>query len=189
MLLLASLEAKRVFSLRPYPISKSYSNSISCQKRLKSRVFCGLHILIRGSTICSCRICHRSYILTTLVLHTQYLLTKVIRTRYLDPGQCLAVLRSPRKSNCVDYYPIGLTDIALDVVSVQYSCDVLHSTANPSQTPMPLIMVVKPDPSVEERLIFCSEKSLQNMYRRLKWTSTAIALVNPDTTECAANIL
>ena len=81
------------------------------------------------------------------------------------------------------------TDILSYVVSVQYSCDVLHSTANPSQTPMPLIIVVKPDPPVEERLMFRSDTSLQNMYPRPKWTSTAIALVNPDTTECVADVL
>ena len=56
------------------------------------------------------------------------------------------------------------TDIVSFAASVQYNCDVLHSTANPSKTPMPLIIVVKPDPSVEERLMFRSDTSLQNMY-------------------------
>ena len=46
------------------------------------------------------------------------------------------------------------TEIVSCVVSVQYNCDVLHSTASPSQTPMLLIIIVVPDPSIPERLMF-----------------------------------
>lgn len=97
---------------------------------------------------------------------------------------------SPQKGKSVRLLPDKSdTDILLYVVSVQYNCDVLHSTANPSQTPVFLIIVLKPDPSIAERLMFRSDTSLQNMYPRLKWTSTAIALVNPDSTECAIAFL
>ena len=81
------------------------------------------------------------------------------------------------------------TEIVSCVVSVQYNCDVLHSTASPSQTPMLLIIIIVPDPSIPERLMFCSNTSLQNMYPKLKWTSMATALVKPETTECAADVL
>ena len=46
------------------------------------------------------------------------------------------------------------TDIVSCVVSVQYNFDVLHSTANPSQTPMLSIIITVPDPSIPERLMF-----------------------------------
>ena len=55
------------------------------------------------------------------------------------------------------------TDIELCVASDQYSCDVLHSTASPSQTPMLLMITVTLDPSIPERFMFNSVTSLQNM--------------------------
>ena len=54
-------------------------------------------------------------------------------------------------------------DMVSFVVSVQYNFDDLHSTASPSQTPVLLIITVLPDPSILERLMFCSNTSLQNM--------------------------
>ena len=54
-------------------------------------------------------------------------------------------------------------DIVSDVASVQYNSDVLHCTANPSQTPVLLMIVVMPDPSMSERLMLPSDTSLQNM--------------------------
>ena len=55
------------------------------------------------------------------------------------------------------------TDIVSYVVSVQYSCDALQSTAGPSQAPMPVIIVVVFDSSMRKRLMFLSVTSLQNM--------------------------
>lgn len=81
------------------------------------------------------------------------------------------------------------TDILSFVVSVQYNWDVLHSTASPSQTPIPVIIVAVLAMSMWKRLIFCSNTSLQNMYPKLKWTSMATALVNSKTTEFTADIL
>ena len=75
------------------------------------------------------------------------------------------------------------TDILLYVVSVQYNWDVLHWTANPSQTPILVITVVVFSSSIRSRLMFSSVTSLQNMKPRLKWTSIATALVRPGITE------
>ena len=75
------------------------------------------------------------------------------------------------------------TDILLYVVSVQYNWDVLHWTANPSQTPILVITVVVFSSSIRSRLMFSSVTSLQNMKPRLKWTSIATALVRPRITE------
>ena len=75
------------------------------------------------------------------------------------------------------------TDILLYVVSVQYNWDVLHWTANPSQTPILVITVVVFSSSIRSRLMFSSVTSLQNMNPRLKWTSIATALVRPRITE------
>ena len=80
-------------------------------------------------------------------------------------------------------------DIVSCVVSVQYNSDVVHWTANPSQTPILVIIVVILEPSIPERLMFCSDTSLQKIYPMLKWTSSATALVNPVTTECTADVL
>ena len=75
------------------------------------------------------------------------------------------------------------TDILLYVVSVQYNWDVLHWTANPSQTPILVITVVVFSSPIRSRLMFSSVTSLQNMKPRLKWTSIATALVRPRITE------
>ena len=99
-------------------------------------------------------------------------------------------LSSPKDNKLRSFLPAKSdTDIVSCVVSVQYNCDVLHCTASPSQTPMLLIIIVLPDPSIPERLMFCSHTSLQNMYPKLKWTSMATALDKPETTECAADVL
>lgn len=99
-------------------------------------------------------------------------------------------LSSPKESKLLWLLPDKSdTDIVSEVISVQYNCDVLHSTANPSQTPMLLMIIVTPDPSIPERLIFRSCTSLQNIYPKLKCTSMAIAPVKPETTECAADVL
>ena len=71
------------------------------------------------------------------------------------------------------------TDILLYVVSVQYNWDVLHWTASPSQTPILVMIVVVFASSIQNRLMFRSVTSLQNMKPRLTWTPIATALVRP----------
>ena len=97
---------------------------------------------------------------------------------------------SPKESKLCRLLPDKSdTDIVSKVVSVQYNRDALHSTANPSQTPMLLIITVTPEPSMPERLIFRSFTSLQNKYPKLKCTSIATALVKPEIIECVADVL
>ena len=55
------------------------------------------------------------------------------------------------------------TDMVFCVVSVQYSCDDLQSTASPLQSLMPVIIVVVFAVSMWKRLMFWSITSLQNM--------------------------
>ena len=76
----------------------------------------------------------------------------------LSPEETRARLLLPDKSD---------TDMVSCVVSVQYNSDLLHSTANPSQTPTVVMIVTIFDPSTLERLMFCSNTSLQKMYPKL----------------------
>ena len=114
-----------------------------------------------------------------------------ISTHPLSGSRAMSLgLSNPKESTLRGLFPAKSDiDIVSDVVSVQYNSDVLHCTANPSHTPILLIIVVMPDPSMPERFMFRSLTSLQNMYPMLKWTSRATALFKPETTEWVADVL